>query len=580
MKLRFWPLILAALVLFADSTSVAQNLWKSASGSPVGAIQAFAIDRLGNVLAATSNSLYRSSDNGKSWVTVNSNKSNPNLSLLVADSSGNLYSNGDGVMRSTDNGISWTSHRTGLGDTNYGIWVYSMACMGNGVVFAGTDVGSYGNGLYKSTDFGDSWTKQDTFFHHSIAADPNGNVFVTSPTGILRSSDTGKTWQPANVGLYNRSIVNIVATKECVFAFDDTDSYLDGIIYKSTDEGNSWNKVSGVRGLNSIVSLDSVVLWGGTNTLGYATLTKQANVQTVYNGTYAGILSVLICPNGRLLASTSGDGFYASEDSGSSWHQAQTGLWGAVMPLTIAPNEDVYGGGNGVYRTSDLGDTWERVDSEFSPNGLDPEYPYSDEDPNVVDVTLNQDGHIFVNMGRSFRSTNNGQSWIEVDSGLYNSFGYLRNTLNFLTIDPQGFIFGGTYLGGMFRTSNEGDTWEWASSGVTDSEVTAIAASRSGILYALTWPGLGDGSIFRSENDGQTWINVCPDLTHKISSFDSSRLTSIVIAPNGSVFVGTSNAGLFRSTDSGNTWISLFPSVELLLNFCSRIRFRRQYFRF
>ena len=60
-----------------------------------------------------------------------------------------------------------------------------------------------------------------------------------------------------------------------------------------------------------------------------------------------------------------------------------------------------------------------------------------------------------------FRSTNDGTDWTRVDSGLTN--------LNVPTLATDGNnLFAGTGGGGIFRSSNMGETWEPINSGLTN----------------------------------------------------------------------------------------------------------------
>jgi len=103
----------------------------------------------------------------------------------------------------------------------------------------------------------------------------------------------------------------------------------------------------------------------------------------------------------------------------------------------------------------------------------------------------NVSGHIFAATvgGGIFRSTNNGDSWTAVNSGLTNT------TVFALAINARGHIFAGTtFTGGVFRSTNNGDSWTQVNSGLTSTVVYALAINANGYIFAGTY----HGRVFRS----------------------------------------------------------------------------------
>jgi hypothetical protein len=66
----------------------------------------------------------------------------------------------------------------------------------------------------------------------------------------------------------------------------------------------------------------------------------------------------------------------------------------------------------------------------------------------ILDLAINASGHIFAGAfeGGVFRSTNDGDSWTAVNTGLTNT------NVAALTIEAGGYVFAGTYGGGVFRS--------------------------------------------------------------------------------------------------------------------------------
>jgi len=79
-------------------------------------------------------------------------------------------------------------------------------------------------------------------------------------------------------------------------------------------------------------------------------------------------------------------------------------------------------------------------------------------------LAINSSGHIFAGTAGGinalrvlgdgvFRSTDNGDSWTQVNTGLTNE------SVGCLAINSSGHIFAGTYGGGIFRSTDNGGTW-------------------------------------------------------------------------------------------------------------------------
>jgi len=103
-------------------------------------------------------------------------------------------------------------------------------------------------------------------------------------------------------------------------------------------------------------------------------------------------------------------------------------------------------------------------------------------------------------------------------------------------------VYAGTVGGGVVKSLNGGKTWAYASLGLTESVVTALAVDRqdSQAVYAGT-----TGGLFRSHNGGRTWQPSSMDLP----------VDAIAVDPQsaGSVYIGTKN-GMYHSFDGGLRW--------------------------
>ncbi len=231
-----------------------------------------------------------------------------------------MGSTGGGVWKTVDAGHTWTNISDGY---------FSVASMGAievslsnpEVVYAGTGSSkirsnvSIGRGIYKSTDAGKTWTfagLRDTGQISTIRVNPTnpdlvyvaalGNPFVPNKErGVYRSTDGGKSWKQVlylsdDLGAADLELQP--GNPKVIFAcmwhgqrkpWTIVSGAREGGIYKSTDGGDTWNKLAG--GLPH-------ELFGRANVA-----ISAAQPERIY----------------ALIEAKPGSGLYRSEDSGATW---------------------------------------------------------------------------------------------------------------------------------------------------------------------------------------------------------------------------------------------------------------------
>src|SRR5262249_35950854 len=100
-----------------------------------------------------------------------------------------------------------------------------------------------------------------------------------------------------------------------------------------------------------------------------------------------------------------------------------------------------------------------------------------------------------------------------------------------LATNAGGDIFVGTQGGGIFRSTDSAETWTGINSGLTDTNVRALAITGAGHIFAGTFTG-----VFRSTDNGDSWVAVNNGL--EFPSF-----ISLAISPSGDIFAGTFEGG-------------------------------------
>ena len=111
---------------------------------------------------------------------------------------------------------------------------------------------------------------------------------------------------------------------------------------------------------------------------------------------------------------------------------------------------------------------------------------------------------------------------------------------------------------GIWRSNDDGQTWQPSSRGLTDLGITRLAVSpdfaRDGTLYALSQRG-----VFRSTDRGATWTSLADRYAPLLKDLTVS-FSALAVSPNfahdNTLLIGHSS-GLWRSTDRGETWTSI-----------------------
>lgn len=181
----------------------------------------------------------------------------------------------------------------------------------------------------------------------------------------------------------------------------------------------------------------------------------------------------------RGLVALSTGGVYRTEDGGTSWHPANRGI-----QVSFAPDESrfpEYGqcvhkvamdpdrparlyaqNHGGVYRSDDMGDRWEPIDSGLPSDFGFPIVAHPHRGDTIYAFPLDQTGRFpSSSRCRVYRSSDAGASWEALERGLpgdrYHS-AVLRDAMSTDSADPAGIYFG-TRLGEVYASAEDGDSW-------------------------------------------------------------------------------------------------------------------------
>ena len=207
------------------------------------------------------NYLYFTAD-GTTFTNVYNNipkAANLNLELHLIKSDGVYFylTSNQGIYRTKD-GITWKKLSPSLNLPNLNV-TGLIAQRGGNLAFLS------GGFLYKSADYGDTWTNKfatngggldyltsDSFGKYWYAIDAGNNFLAsTAPRKIYRSTDQGESWTAGDgtTGIYHFGSGNqdfITASGYTIFSTfsPTTASIVDQRLYKTSNQGSTWTKVS------------------------------------------------------------------------------------------------------------------------------------------------------------------------------------------------------------------------------------------------------------------------------------------------------------------------------------------------
>ena len=342
--------------------------------------------------------VYRSVDNGESWMPTGWSYFNGYEGVINIDTSGILYISTDyGLFRSIDNGDTWINLRDSLGVSPSEF--YTVAAHPDGYLFASLEYRdstfTYHVGLFRSADNGNNWVLVQNFENGlgHIVFNANGDIFATNDNELFYSSDNGDHWTDLDFTIdtdnYEIKSLGIDSENQLyigVINFDSIYHYsVSSWIYRSVDGGLSWEPTN----FQAIVSpYINLTILPGPNQYVFAGIGISSN--DLYYSSVRGI--------------------FRSGDDGNSWALLNDGIINTnITSLTVAPNGNIFAGthSNGAFRSFDFGESWTRVDS-----GLTESY--------IRCLAANDSSFIFAGTENGlYRSIDNGAYWMKLDSGLF-----------------------------------------------------------------------------------------------------------------------------------------------------------------
>lgn len=483
--------------------------------------------------------VYKSTDAGQTWTNVGLPMSghigriivhptDPNTAWVAA--LGHLYSENPerGMYKTTDGGRSWQQTLAPVVEgKTIGAVDVAIDPTNPNVLYAATfdkvrvpwsyDLAGPGSRVYKSTDGGDSWEMLTNGLPMGMLGRIGVAVSASNPNTVYLTIENA-----------NKEGMSDAERLEELRTHQSSNGMIGGEIYRSDDAGNSWRKTNA----------DDQPIGGGP---------------AYYYG------QIRVDPNDPDRVYVMSVSTMLSEDGGRTWDTRALGFGGDDHALWINPNDSnhmLLGYDHGLGVTFDGGENWYHPDNQslaqFYAIGLDNSYPYR------IAGGLQDNGSHMAYHTNPAGGPINYEDWSRVGGGdgMYNEFDhctgrYLYNESQFGPISRRD-LWTGESEG--IRISDSDMRWNWNAPILVsphDCDVIFHAGNR----------------VVRSDNRGETWEHVSPDLTKAdpmtlatgrggdgniqyatITSFDQSELDA------GILWAGTDDGNVQVTRNGGDTW--------------------------
>lgn len=543
MSLRTSVLVLA-LSLF-PSIGGAEDNW-DLIGPYGGWINDLHRDASGRLLAATSfGGVYRSSDNAESWQPIYDGTLIFDPRCVATNAGGHIFVGSEGIdgvgfLRSTDDGATWQVISNNLSSRV----VIDLLVAPNQNIFACTS-----QGLFRSTNGGTAFTQLPGLpsFTSRVEANSSGDLFLGvqfTSANLFRSTDNGASWQQSDTGI-GFDVVDIHASGSMLYAAAGN------VVYQSTNNGSNWTSLNAppefsYTSVTVAANGDICASFYGGSTLGgriYRTTNGGASWTQDSGLTGHAVDRLLSTPEGALFVGAKGPGVYrySGEDAtgGAGWEQKVTGMCNTwIVGIAEDPvRENLYVATRHtmLLRTSDGGSSWETASNGIpvheTPTGL------------VVD----SDGVVYVSTYQGvYKSTDQGETWTVVLE---------FTTVTALYCNALGDLFAGSGSR-MYRSTNGGSTWTWAS--LSNVQNIADIAFDGTTVYAAcgTPSGFSSKGVYRSTDNGDTWAAFNSGLTAlNVTCVAVGDRTQDSAAPETCrITAGTKGSGIWDLDEAQQSW--------------------------
>lgn len=327
-------------------------------------------------------------------------------------------------------------------------------------------------------------------------------------TRMVSCDQAGESWKNISIGVAETDLRTVSAdtsAPDTIYAGSAKG------MFKSTDNGKSWQRLYPVRGLDTKVNAilidpeNPVVLYAATGN----GLFKSPDSGMTWNKAFEGlgdqekdIRHMAMGPKTRIIYLGTGSGAFTSKDEGKSWNKINGETSGQminfIMPDPSDPSIVYMAAAAGIYKTKDGGSTWERIynvsaQTEVAENAetlpdtnTDETEPPSARTPNCILVDNKNTSKIYIGTWSGiFFSADSGATWEKMTGS-----GLLNRKINCLLLPDDRTIYAATD-GGVFTIAAPYIHWDEVYNGLTSKTARCLAYDKKdNAVLAATKKGI------------------------------------------------------------------------------------------
>jgi photosystem II stability/assembly factor-like uncharacterized protein len=407
---------------------------------------------------------------------------------------------------------------------------------------------------YGQTQAAPQWIPMGPFggsaaFIQVDAAHPEIVVAATNNGLIFRSRDHGDSWQPIAFPAQLRSNLHAFAISSgAYFAGISSDIHSLSGLYRSTDEGRTWEQIPGLKE-KEVWSLvfwksDGQVVAAGTRDGVYLSIdagTTWKHISPDDNMELAPVVSLAFDPkdSNSIYAGTPHLP-WKTADGGKSWHSIHEGMLddSDVFSINVDPQDPqrVFASAcSGIYRSENAAGLWHKLPAATGVSYRTYIIRQDPSNPNLVYA------------GTTFglqKSTNAGASWHKVSS----------DATRWIAFDPAmpGRLYIATDEAGLQRSDDSGETFTAINNGFCNRLLPAFTATPDAVITASIYDQ-SHGGVYAIRSGQKEWERVAPasDLPAQLLRLESADL-------NGTIqLFALSYTSTHISTDLGKKWTAV-----------------------
>ncbi len=415
-------------------------------------------------------------------------------------------------------------------------------CASENKIFAGTM-----DGLLISTDSGNSWFESENELSGkkilSIKNMNNGNLIAsTTNEGIFISSDGGDSWNSGNNGLSGESltIFKIYVENQKIYIATR------GGIYVSDNNAESWTNITGNLQMDmatNVAAIENIILAGATQGLHISKDGGKNWMKIEHFADYNVVESINIFNNSIYVsARVAGwviiSGLFVSNDYGNSWTDISMELFQNNFHDIFIDEDTVYAATDeGLFKTAADKIEWNNITKDSIEN----KFLFMIGNENLSSIIQHNDIIFIGTNGGIFQTTDKGETWITNTPVLSN-----KEVNEIEMINDE--IYVGTKAG-LYKSTDFGKSWYSLSQNIGMRNVISLFIEDN-LIYIGTTEGL-----FLSSDNGNSWVGKNKGMLTETGIYKILKVANIL-------FAGTYTNGIYSSSDMGESWIQMNNGIS------------------